>query len=94
MPYAPGLHHLCLQVPTRADVDAAATALQERGISATEPKLYPEYNPEYYATFLADPDGIRLELVSRTSDRDDVVEYWNAFTSFLNPLADLRARKQ
>ena len=93
-PYAPGLHHLCLQVPTRADVDTAAKALDALGISATEPKLYPEYNPEYYATFFCDPDGIRLELVSRTSYRDDLVKNWHKFKTFLNPFADLRARNK
>ncbi len=93
-PYAPGLHHICLQLPSRADVDAAATALRERGIRVTAPRLYPEYNAEYYATFFSDPDGIRLELVSRTSDRDDLVKHWEEFTAFLNPLAELRARSK
>lgn len=91
-PYAPGLHHLCLQVGTRADVDAAAKALDALGIRASDPKLYPEYNPEYYATFFSDPDGIRLELVSRTTYRDDLVKHWDEFRVFLNPLAELRAR--
>lgn len=92
-PYAPGLHHLCLQLPSRADVDAAASALRDRGIPATEPRLYPEYNPDYYATFFTDPDGIRLELVCRTPYRDDLVKHWDEFTTFLNPLADLRSRQ-
>lgn len=92
-PYAPGLHHLCLQLPDSADVDSAAAALQERGISASEPRLYPEYNPDYYATFFEDPDGIRLELVSRTPYRDDLVKHWDEFTVFLNPLAHLRSAR-
>jgi glyoxylase I family protein len=92
-PYAPGLHHICLQLPTAQDVDAAAAALREHGINATEPRLYPEYKPGYYATFFEDPDGIRLELVCRTPDRDDLVKHWDQFTVFLNPLTDLRSRK-
>jgi len=92
-PYAPGLHHLCLQLSDRAEVDAAAAALRELGIEASEPRLYPEYNADYYATFFADPDGIRLELVGRTSYRDQLVEHWDEFECFLNPLADLRSRK-
>ncbi len=92
-PYAPGLHHLCLQAGTRADVDAAAAALCALGIAASEPKRYPEYNPDYYATFFEDPDGIRLELVSRTPYRDELVEHWDELRVFLNPLAELRARK-
>jgi glyoxylase I family protein len=92
-PYAPGLHHLCLQARTRADVDAAAAALDALGIPASEPKLYPEYNPDYYATFFEDPDGIRFEVVSRTPYRDDVVTHWDEFGVFLNPLAELRERR-
>jgi len=93
-PYTPGLHHLCLQLRSPADVDAAAAALEGEGIQASEPKLYPEYNPDYYATFFSDPDGIRLELVSRTPYRDELVERWDDLTAFLNPLAELRSREE
>ena len=92
-PYAPGLHHLCFQLGTREDVDAAAVALRKLGIAATDPALYPAYNSDYYATFFPDPDGIRLELVSRTPDRDDLVRHWDEFSVFLNPLAEFRSRK-
>jgi len=93
-PYAPGLHHLCLQLAGRAEVDAAAEALAGLGVEASPPGLYPEYNPEYYATFFADPDGLRLELVARTPYRDDLVRHWEQFRSFLNPLAELRQRDE
>jgi catechol 2,3-dioxygenase-like lactoylglutathione lyase family enzyme len=92
-PYSPGLHHLCLQLQTPDDVDAAAAGLRELGIETTEPKLYPEYNPDYYATFFEDPDGMRLELVCRTPARDRLVEHWDEFTSFLNPAAEYRRRR-
>jgi glyoxylase I family protein len=92
-PYAPGLHHLCLQLPGRAEVDAAAAALRELGIAASDPRLYPEYNPDYYATFFEDPDGMRLELVGRTPYRDELVQRWDEFRVFLNPLAELRSRR-
>ncbi len=92
-PYAPGLHHVCFQLGTPGDVDAAAAALREIGVETTEPKRYPEYNSDYYATFFTDPDGIRLELVCRTPYRDDLVRHWDELTAFLNPLAELRARK-
>ncbi len=82
-----GLHHLCLQAATHADVDAAYRALTRLGIPATPPKLYPEYNPEYYATFFEDPDGIRLEVVGRTSTRQALFDRWSQFTTFLNPWA-------
>jgi glyoxylase I family protein len=92
-PYAPGLHHLCLQMSTNDDVDAAAAAIRELGIEATEPAYYPEYNPDYYASFFEDPDGIRLELVCRSPARDAIVEHWDELRTFLNPMADLQSRK-
>src|SRR5262245_52277712 len=55
--YAPGLHHLCLRVDALEDVARVAVALQDAGIAASEPRLYPEYAPDYCATFLDDPDG-------------------------------------
>lgn len=92
-PYAPGLHHVCLQAAGRDDVDRAAEALRARGIEATEPRLYPEYNPHYYATFFEDPDGIRLEIVARSPNRDELAARWDDLRVFLNPLAELRARE-
>jgi catechol 2,3-dioxygenase-like lactoylglutathione lyase family enzyme len=77
-PYAPGLHHVCLQVRSRAEVDAAHEALRALGVDASAPRLYPEYNPDYYATFFSDPDGIRLELVARKAKRDEIVAGWEA----------------
>jgi glyoxylase I family protein len=83
--YAAGLHHLCLQAATKADVDAAHQALIALGIAATPPRLYPEYNAEYYATFFEDPDGIRLEIVGRTGTRQTLADRWATFKTFLNP---------
>ena len=60
--YAAGLHHICFRVGDQADVDRAAAELAAVGITASEPRLYPEYGHDYYATFLADPDGVRLEI--------------------------------
>jgi ribosomal protein S18 acetylase RimI-like enzyme len=91
-PCAPGLHHLCLQVASHTDVDAVAAGLGMRGVEATAPRRYPEYNPDYYATFFSDPDGLRLEVVARTPYRDALVRYWDAFAVFLNPLAELQSR--
>ena len=74
--YAPGLHHLCLQVRDRAAVEAAFSKLRALGVAASQPRLYPEYNPDYYATFFEDPDGIRFELVARKARRDEIVAGW------------------
>jgi catechol 2,3-dioxygenase-like lactoylglutathione lyase family enzyme len=93
-PYAPGLHHLCLQLASREQVDEAAAALRALGVEVSDPRLHPEYNPDYYAAFFADPDGIRLELVARTPYRDALVEHWSEFEVFLNPLAELRSRRR
>lgn len=92
-PYAPGLHHLCLQLADAAQVDAAVAALRGIGVGASEPKLYPEYGPDYYATFFEDPDGIRLELAARRAYRERIVRDWHELRVFLNPLAELDARR-
>ena len=86
-PYSPGLHHVCFRVPTNADVDTAARELRQRGIAATEPKLYPEYAPDYYATFFCDPEGIRLEVVAHRRMRSVIRDHWHALTEFEDPLA-------
>jgi len=61
-PYAVGFHHFCFRVADRADVDRAVTELEAVGITASVPRLYPEYGKDYYATFFVDPDGLRLEI--------------------------------
>lgn len=76
-PYAPGLHHLCLRVDSVADVRAAADELHRLGISATTAKLYPEYAPDYVATFFEDPDGIRLEVTNYRQERRDRYDRWH-----------------
>ena len=85
-PYRPGLHHLCFRVSSRDDVDAAARGLGQLGIAATPPALYPEYAPDYYATFFGDPDGIRLEIVAHRRMRTIVVEHWERLTEFEDPV--------
>lgn len=90
-PSAPGLNHLCFQVPRAGDVDAAAHGLRKLGISVTEPRFYPEYTPDYYAIYFSDPDGIRLEVVSRTRLRDLIRERWQDLETFENPLQKIGA---
>lgn len=68
-PYAPGLHHFCFRVLDPAAVDQAAAELRALGVPASEPRLYPEYAPDYYATFFDDPDGIRLEITNFREQR-------------------------
>jgi len=93
-PYSPGLHHVCFQVANRDVVDKAYHALTLIGVRATEPREYPEYNDDYYATFFSDPDGIRLEIVARSRTREEISSSWSLFRVFLNPVAELRARRE
>ena len=75
-PYSPGLHHLCLRVESFAEVQAVASQLLALGITATEAKLYPEYESDYAATFFEDPDGIRLEVTNYWQKRRDRHDHW------------------
>ena len=76
-PYAPGLHHFCLRVEDEAAVRQAAHELQSLGIDATEPRYYPEYSPDYFATFFSDPDGVRLEVTNFREIRRQRMQRWN-----------------
>ena len=62
---APGAgFHLAFAAPSRAAVahfHVAALAL--RGRDAGPPGPRPHYGPDYYAAFVIDPDGHRLEAV-------------------------------
>lgn len=89
-PYSPGLHHVCFRVPSQIDVDAAAQALSQLGVEVTNPKFYPEYAADYYATFFSDPDGIRLEIVAHRRLRSLILEKWHELTEFEDPLTKAR----
>ena len=75
-PYSPGLHHLCLRVDSAAEVHAVATQLQAAGIAATPAQRYPDYAPDYTATFFTDPDGMRLEVTNYRQERRDRHDHW------------------
>ena len=56
--------HLAFDAPTRASVDAFhAAALRLGGRDEGPPGLRPHYGPTYYAAFVTDPDGHKLEAV-------------------------------
>jgi len=84
-PYAPGLHHVCLQVADNAAVDKFHALATAKGIAATAPAFYPQYADDYYATFLNDPDGLRFEIVARRIRRKRIAERWDELTDWLNP---------
>lgn len=72
--YVPGLHHLCLRVPDVRSVEEACRQLRALGLEPTEPKYYPEYAPDYFAIFIDDPDGIRLEITNHREERKEIAD--------------------
>lgn len=65
VPDIPGFH-LALSAPSRAAVDAFhAAALQAGGGDNGPPGLRPHYGADYYAAFVIDPEGHRLEAVCK-----------------------------
>jgi catechol 2,3-dioxygenase-like lactoylglutathione lyase family enzyme len=57
--------HVCLRASTTQAVDAFhAAALAAGGTSDGAPGLRPEYNARYYAAFVCDPDGNKIEAVT------------------------------
>jgi glyoxylase I family protein len=68
--YAIGVHHIAFSASSRALVDERAAWARREGVHVESgPKEY-GYTPGYYAVFLHDPDGIKLEIVSRPAERD------------------------
>ncbi len=59
-----GWQHLAFAVDSRERVDQLHAIALAAGWSAVrEPKLYPRYNDRYYASFLEDDNGIRIEFM-------------------------------
>ena len=58
----PGLH-VCLEAERRSDVDSFhAAAIRNGGRDNGKPGLRADYGENYYAAFVIDPDGNRLEV--------------------------------
>ena len=54
--------HFCFEAPDRKSVDAFYTAaLREGGKDNGKPGVSADYSPSYYAAFVVDPDGYRIE---------------------------------
>jgi catechol 2,3-dioxygenase-like lactoylglutathione lyase family enzyme len=57
--------HICLRASSREAVDAFhAAALASGGTSDGAPGLRAQYHDNYYAAFIRDPDGNRIEAVT------------------------------
>jgi catechol 2,3-dioxygenase-like lactoylglutathione lyase family enzyme len=54
--------HLAFAAPSRDSVDGFhRAALQNGGLDQGSPGPRPQYGPDYYAAFVLDPDGYKLE---------------------------------
>lgn len=61
----PGYGHLALRANGKAAVDAAYKGgLANGGNDDGPPAMRPQYGARYYAAYLLDPDGLRVEVVS------------------------------
>lgn len=65
--------HICLRATdTRAVEDFHAAALKTGGASDGAPGLRTEYHESYYAAFVRDPDGNRIEAVTFLRGADNL----------------------
>jgi catechol 2,3-dioxygenase-like lactoylglutathione lyase family enzyme len=65
-PPSPGYGHVALHANGKAAVDAAfAAGIANGGRDDGPPRPRPQYGRRYYAAYLLDPDGLRVEVVSR-----------------------------
>ena len=72
--YAIGLHHLAFSAASREVVDEIAASARQAGAEIESgPREY-DYTPGYYALFVHDPDGIKLEFVHRPEEGDLVLK--------------------
>jgi catechol 2,3-dioxygenase-like lactoylglutathione lyase family enzyme len=56
--------HIAFSAPTRDAVRAFFAAATANGAAVLyEPKVWPQYHPDYYAAFVRDPDGNNVEAV-------------------------------
>jgi len=54
--------HFCFDAPSRAGVDGFhAAGLKAGGTDNGKPGIRKDYSPNYYAAFVIDPDGYRIE---------------------------------
>ena len=59
-----GFDHLALNADSRAKVDQCAKLLDELGVDIDdEPSVVSEYGEDYYALWVRDPSGLRIEVV-------------------------------
>jgi len=61
--------HIAFRAETRAAVDAFyLSAMEQGGVEDGRPGLRTEYTPDYYAAFVRDPDGNKIEAVCHAAE--------------------------
>jgi catechol 2,3-dioxygenase-like lactoylglutathione lyase family enzyme len=66
--------HVCFRAPNRASVRAFhGAALSAGGHEDGGPGVRPQYHPDYYAAFVVDPDGHRIEAVCHAPEQAMIV---------------------
>jgi catechol 2,3-dioxygenase-like lactoylglutathione lyase family enzyme len=66
--------HVCFRAPDRASVRAFhSAALIAGGHDDGGPGVRSEYHPDYYAAFVRDPDGHRVEAVCHAPEKTMIV---------------------
>ena len=61
--------HIAFRAEDRAAVRTFFDAARRAGAEVLhEPRLWPEYGPDYYGAFVRDPDGNNVEAVCRTPE--------------------------
>lgn len=61
--------HLAFVAPDRAAVRAFFDAARAAGAEVLhEPRVWPEYHPNYYGAFVRDPDGNNVEAVCHSAE--------------------------
>jgi catechol 2,3-dioxygenase-like lactoylglutathione lyase family enzyme len=61
--------HIAFSAPDRDAVRAFFAAAIAAGAEALhEPRVFPEYHPNYYGAFVRDPDGNNVEAVCHTPE--------------------------
>ena len=61
--------HIAFSAPDRAAVRSFFAAATAAGAEVLhEPRVWPEYHPDYYGAFVRDPDGHNVEAVCHTGE--------------------------
>jgi catechol 2,3-dioxygenase-like lactoylglutathione lyase family enzyme len=64
--YSVGIHHVAINAGSRRAVDRAAGWARERDVEIESGPQEYAYQPGYYALFLHDPDGIKVEIMTQS----------------------------